>query len=239
MTKINYAMQQLEDAGLPPTFVFMYDVAWEAVRDVWQHVQKIIGPCWLEPSIAAFKLNYDKSSKGERYVGNNFGVPHRDYNHSDSLDASGKPKVLSIWVPTNEVTPDNGCMYLVPREQDAQWASEEYSSTRTTPQFKPEAVKMMAPFPAGTMMGWTGNTIHWGSKCEGSAVDPRKSIALVFRRTDTTPDKEAPPLTFEECADLSVLRRLQICNKALLHFAHWYNIPANIEEDLSKALRAC
>lgn len=238
--KINLAMQKLEDAGFPPTFVFMYDVAWESVRAVWRHVEQIIGPCWLEPSIAAFKLNYSKSSKGERYVGNNFGMPHRDYNHIDSLDEEGNPKVLSIWVPTNDINHENGCMYLVPREHDVKWETEEYSGAMHTPQFKPTSVKIMAPYPAGTMMGWTGNTIHWGSKCEaGGAEDPRKSIALVFRRTNTTPDREATPITFEESGKLSVGQRLKICERALMHFSHWYNIPADLESRLSKALQEC
>ena len=37
----------------------------------------------LEPSLAAFSLDEKKDSAGRRYVGNSFGIPHRDYAHPE------------------------------------------------------------------------------------------------------------------------------------------------------------
>ena len=40
------------------------------------------------------------------------------------------------------------------------------------------------PAPAGSLIAWYGNTVHWGSTCSKYANDPRKSIALTFVRGD-------------------------------------------------------
>jgi hypothetical protein len=45
-------------------------------------------------------------------------LPHRDYTFTDSHCSQGKPKILTMWVPVTEVTPQNGCMYVVPKQFD-------------------------------------------------------------------------------------------------------------------------
>jgi hypothetical protein len=43
----------------------------------------------LEPSLAAFKLEAAADATGRRYVGNNFGQPHRDYTYADVYHSDG------------------------------------------------------------------------------------------------------------------------------------------------------
>ena len=70
--------------------------------------EALLGPgCVLEPSFAAFKLDHKKTANHASYVGNNFSKPHRDYSFSDSLDGDDL-KVLSVWIPLNDVTLHNG-----------------------------------------------------------------------------------------------------------------------------------
>jgi len=58
----------------------------------------------LEPTFAAYHLDYSAAaSRGNRYNGTNFALPHRDYTFSDSYDTAGRPKVLTIWIPVSEV----------------------------------------------------------------------------------------------------------------------------------------
>ena len=52
-------------------------------------------------------------------AGANFGVPHRDFTCLQSLRQSdGAPSVLSLWLPLNQVTTENGCMMVIPKQLD-------------------------------------------------------------------------------------------------------------------------
>jgi hypothetical protein len=92
-------------------------------------------------------------------------------------------KLLSDWLPLNDVTLQNGCMYAVPRGQDTDFADPGNAAALQEPKVPVDGLTALAPHPAGSFLCWSGNTIHWGSGCarEGAA-DPRTSLALVFRR---------------------------------------------------------
>lgn len=125
--KIMKGMVALRDAGLPTFCVWMYDEPWEVMRVMWRRAEAIMGgDCVLEPTVAAYHLNHKAASTdGNRYVGTNFALPHRDYTYGDTYDAEGKPQLLTVWVPVAEVTVDNGCMYVVPREFDANFERDD------------------------------------------------------------------------------------------------------------------
>eukprot|EP00854_Cymbomonas_tetramitiformis_P004955 gene4955-6039_t len=119
LARLVSGMCRLQEHGWPPIFIFMYDLTWKLVARLWRCAEALLeSECVLEPSFAAFRLNAEKDSKGQRYVGNNFGLPHRDYSFADSVAPDGSLKLVSIWLPLNDVTLDNGCMYVVPHEFD-------------------------------------------------------------------------------------------------------------------------
>jgi hypothetical protein len=222
----------IEARKLPPAFAFMFDHAWEVVLRLWPLAEALLGQgCVLEPSFAAFKLNHKKTANHTSYVGNNFSKPHRDYSFADAIDgASGDVKVLSVWMPLNDVTLHNGCMYAVPRSLDAAFADPVGFEGLSEPAVPVTGVTPLAPHPAGTFMCWTGNTIHWGSGCEASgAADPRQSFALVFRRKDARLSVAEASLTREAVAGADTATRLGMVRSALGFFRHWYP-----EADLAK-----
>jgi len=141
-----------------------------------------------------------------RGLGSSFGLPHRDYSAVDSLycddddDGNHKqhsPAVLTVWIPLNDATTTNGCMYVVPKEFDTDFATTDGRHAHMNPavevqrgvsskiQFPLHGVRAL-PAPAGSLIAWYGNTIHWGSSCSKYVTDeqPRKSIALTFVRSD-------------------------------------------------------
>jgi ectoine hydroxylase-related dioxygenase (phytanoyl-CoA dioxygenase family) len=63
----------------------------------------------LEPSVYAWALG-----RGQR-SGESFNLPHRDYPHSEAFDAAMRPCIVNVWVPLNDATVDNGCMYALPK----------------------------------------------------------------------------------------------------------------------------
>lgn len=96
------------------------------------------------------------------------------------------------------------------------------------------------PCPAGTVLMWTGNTVHWGSSCSSRAPVPRQSIALAFRAAAwerSHLELDMPGLTLAEvqvaassaigCA-VPVATRLRLVVKGLALFKWWWgdDVPA-------------
>jgi len=225
------AMQRIQAAGWPPVAIFCFDMAWNVLMSLWDVAETILGPCSLEPSFTAFRLNYVKPKD----VGNNFGLPHRDYAFSEALDDKRNPKVLSVWFPLNDITTSNGCMYIVPRENDPYWEVEEKGIIGDAHLAPNAGIRALAPYPAGTFMAWYGNTVHWGSGClKEGAKDPRASFALVFRRADVAPDEGTPVIPRSALTSPASLHtRLRQVEKSLDYFAHWYPVPADVKAKLA------
>ena len=80
-------MQALRKSGVPVFYIWMYDEAWSFVRKVWPYAEALLGgPCLLEPTVAAYHLNYEAAQRGNSYVGTNFSLPHR-YAARQALDS--------------------------------------------------------------------------------------------------------------------------------------------------------
>ena len=245
--------------GWPPAAVFLCDDAWRATAALWARAEAMLGcsdsddEIVLEPSLAAFALDPAADKAGRRYVGNNFGVPHRDYAVKDVRRGGGgssrsekneteatlepPPEVLSVWLPVVDVTPNNGCMYVVPVAHDARDAS-------TPPTFDRAGAIALAPAPAGSLMAWAGDTIHWGTACVPNlpaTEQPRASLAFVFRRREALCDARGAPLTKRECfgtsGGLSLRRRLEVVRHALTCFEHWYGDTGEVRQRLTPGAR--
>jgi ectoine hydroxylase-related dioxygenase (phytanoyl-CoA dioxygenase family) len=214
--------------SLPPVFVFMYDATWALVRGMWDFAEAMLGSeAVLEPSVAAFKLDHALSAAGRRYCGNNFGRPHRDYGRAEALDAAGRPRVLSVWLPLNDVSLANGPMYVVPRAHDGAYAHADQGAL--APDVPLFGVRALAPHAAGTLMAWNGNVIHWGGACEREgALDPRASLALVFRRADVPADPNAPPISRAAALAMGTAERLRLVADALRYFSAWYDVDKEL-----------
>jgi hypothetical protein len=113
-------MKALRRAGVPAFFIWMYNEPWEVMRTMWRRAEALLGSeCVLEPTVAAYHLDHKSAAAGgNAYVGTNFALPHRDYTYSDTYNAQGQPQLLTVWVPVSDITVDNGCMYVVPKEFD-------------------------------------------------------------------------------------------------------------------------
>ena len=202
----------------------------------------------------------EKEQEGHRGFGSSFGLPHRDYSAADSLyreggeevkgspkaTASDHPAILNVWIPLNDATLDNGCMYVVPKEFDIDFARTDNHHAHMNPatevqrgksskiQFPLHGVRAL-PAPAGSLIAWYGNTIHWGSSCSRYAKAPRKSIALTFRRGDIkvgagvlAPDdatrvhRPSPPITIAQACAMTPAMRLALISRSLLLYSQWH-----------------
>jgi hypothetical protein len=174
-------------------------------------------------------------------AGSNFGLPHRDFTCLQSLRKSdGVPNVLSVWLPLRRVTAENGCMMVVPRQLDRhftkRWAyahmrpalppdEDDEADGATEIRFDLAGARPLAPLPAGSLVAWVGNLIHWGTCCMPDAdAPPRISVGFNFLRAGERLQSGAPALDREAARRLGLPERLSLIARSVLAYSPWYTL---------------
>jgi hypothetical protein len=124
----------------------MYDQAWLLCERLFPLMEALMGPeVALDTPIFAWSLrratplrttsttrkasseaHSSKESTATHAIGDNFGVPHRDSRYSDCHTVEGQPTEISCWLPLVDVTPDSGCMLVVPAQHDPLFAASNH-----------------------------------------------------------------------------------------------------------------
>ncbi|WP_245881285.1 phytanoyl-CoA dioxygenase family protein [Thalassospira marina] len=190
LARLRAAIEQLIASGLPPAMIYLYDEAWQvfsALRPLLTHFlgEKIA----LLPHFWAWHVDPRDGGRG--------WPPHRDYQ-GESAIGDDMLISLSLWVPLSDATPENGCMYVLPRSFE-RW----YDSPVTKPQDVVLQDVRALPAGPGAVMGWRQDVYHWGSRASRHASSPRISLSLEFQNAAFDPlgdpllDLETPP-SFDE-----------------------------------------
>jgi hypothetical protein len=235
----------LHAAGYPPVFILMYDQAWLLCERLFPLMEALMGPeVALDTSIFAWSLrratplrttsttrkasseaHSSKESTATHAIGDNFGVPHRDSRYSDCHTVEGQPTEISCWLPLVDVTPDSGCMLVVPAQHDPLFAASNHPLHMKPTEAMPWAHIRALPAAAGDILLWKANLIHWGSSC-GSFCDrePRKSIAMAFMLPTAScePGSSGRLSRADLQAGLSLMQRVKIVTRSLLQYEHWH-----------------
>lgn len=244
MAAIAQTMRTLVENGWPPVFIFLYDQPWRMMLRLFDLMGPLLGDdeAMLEASMAAWSLEKparverSSSSGSKEKVGANFGVPHRDITFNNCHDPhDGSPHILSLWVPLVDVSLNNGCMFVIPRDCDPQFDRDTVKADQDpfAHRFPYAHVTPLAPAPAGTVNVWHPNLIHWGGACSSEASLPaRQSIAMAFRVRDATrPSTEAEirrygraPFSRRELLQggPDYKARLRMICKSLVMYNVWY-----------------
>ena len=234
-------------AGWPPAFIFTLDEAWELLDRLWTPMEAALGPnCRMDPSVFCWIAATPTPNDGSGVrapptaapAGANFGVPHRDFTCLQSLRKSdGAPAVLSVWLPLNGVTADNGCMMVVPRPLDRHYTKRwAYAHMRpalppdagdddgaTEVRFNLAAARPLAPLAAGSIVAWVGNLIHWGTCCMPDSPTPaRASVGFNFLADGERLQSSAPLLSRQDARQLSLDDRLALIARSVLAYSPWY-----------------
>ena len=254
---LRHLLAKLRERGFPPVFLYVFDETLEVVRDLSLCAAGVMGctqgDVELERSCFAWALD-------PRIQSQNFGLPHRDYSYSESVGQGGEPAVVCAWSPLVDTTPENGCLYMVPRALDALWDQPKHPNhMRAAVRADGKALSggtchtMELNFnlagaqpqllQAGDAVLWCGNTVHWGSACDPDCQSPRQSLGVTFRRCGTKADTEnstggadAPAwcagggIPVDELQSLGTMERLRLVLRSTLLYSQWY--------DLSKKLPA-
>ena len=84
--RIHRSIEQLRSEGMPPGMVWMLDEPWQLLLAAWDGLEAVMGgEICLEPSVTAFRLEQNKGNATGGYIGCNFGLPHRDFTHQESV----------------------------------------------------------------------------------------------------------------------------------------------------------
>ncbi|NES85799.1 MAG: phytanoyl-CoA dioxygenase family protein [Moorea sp. SIO2B7] len=199
--KMSACVEKLQQEGLPVVFAFIYDEFWQIFYKLSPILKTILGDDYLQvPDVWAWYVAPSKEAKGWE--------PHRD-RRKNSLLPNGMPKALNIWIPLTEVTPLNGCMYILPADLDP-----NYNQDTDTVGINPQDIRAL-PASAGSVLSWNPVVWHWGSRSSNKAKVPRISIACDFQRSDAQPYEE---LLLNPSTDLSFQQRLGLIGKLILRF---------------------
>jgi hypothetical protein len=108
------------------------------------------------------------------------------------------------------VTPDSGCMLVVPAQHDPLFAASNHPLHMKPTEAMPWAHIRALPAAAGDILLWKANLIHWGSSCgsfchrEDPKIDP-KGIRGRGRYSFWIHTLSPPSADFELSASLDLL----------------------------------
>jgi phytanoyl-CoA dioxygenase PhyH len=179
---LNGAVDAMTRDRWPAVFAWVYDELWALARlpDVAAILTAQLGPGYLQiPHIWTHVVAPAIGSAG--------WAPH--------FDGEGAGR-LSIWVALSDATASNGCMHLVPRRRLPASFARDW---KTFPEVAiADAVQALhavraLPVPAGSMLGWSFDVLHWGGTCT-RVETPRRALSMEFIAGDQSPRSDEAPL---------------------------------------------
>jgi ectoine hydroxylase-related dioxygenase (phytanoyl-CoA dioxygenase family) len=200
-------LEAVRRAGWPAVFSCIYDEFWRVMRarPIVEIARSLLGPDVLQRP--HFWMHYVAP-----YQGSAGWAPHVD---------SLKPGRITLWIALSEATLNNGCMYAIPRSTvpDGFIASLE---SPTTVDWNDACALLQncrpLPCPAGSMLGWAHDVLHWGAACR-HATAPRISLSFEFVSGEEVPSAGSPPLMLVDPLHLPTFsQRLQMISHAILSY---------------------
>ena len=182
LARLNHAVDAVTADRWPAVFAWVYDELWAVARlpDVAAILTAQLGPGYLQiPHVWTHVV--------APAIGSSGWAPH--------FDGEGARR-LSMWVALTDATASNGCMHLVPRRRlpasfARDWKAFPEIATADAVQAL-HAVRAL-PVPAGSVLGWSFDVLHWGGTCT-RVETPRRALSLEFIAADQSPRSDEAPL---------------------------------------------
>lgn len=205
------AIEALVARGFPPVLAYVYDELWHLTRSpsVRRFLISALGPGYrLSPRVWAFCVPNEEGASG--------WPPH-----VDGGAGTHTPDRITLWIPLGDATLDNGCMYIVPKHRLPEGTADVFANdmSRVSPatwRAMLQATKAM-PAPAGALMGWDFQVIHWSSLASGRASTPRVSLAVEAFGEGIAPTPSEEPLLDPEGVP-PFLERLRAIARGVLSY---------------------
>jgi Phytanoyl-CoA dioxygenase (PhyH) len=219
--KLKAGATALQQAGYPASFLILFDETWELANQS-DGIMK-------DATHEANRFNFDILAW---YIESRGFSPHRDRqpdNTPASFHPDGQAKFVTHWVALSEATPENSCLYMIPKTHDPGYMEGDDEAEDPLQRALPNkgSFQHIRSFPrsAGTSLLFTHRIIHWGSaRDESSTMPPRIAISFVC----SDPSYEKPYLEqysrqpSEEStlfiAPSFPLRLLLVCAQLLIYY---------------------
>jgi len=177
LSRLQTCILNVVSAGHATTYALLYDQFYEVFARIGSLLEIILGPEYLlVPD--EFEAYYIPTA--DEYSGTG---PHRDSLQpvADSgLD--GVPQLLNVWIPITDATTLNSCMHVIPAHRDVCYnlsGPVDLESSRPD-SFNLQDVRAL-PAPAGSVLCWAPQLLHWGGRSSRFAESPRLSFAAYFQ----------------------------------------------------------
>ena len=192
LAQVASAVERVVARGWPASFAMLYDAVWQASH--------IVAPLLAQPSRGLLVPNFDVLAwKVVASEGQSGFSPHRDRQPLDvasSFAADGTPKYATIWLALSAATPQNSCLYVVPRRSDPGYLAgdgpEDPLRRALADKAAYQAIRAL-PRCAGEAVVFSHRILHWGSAGDAGEAAPRLAISFAHSARDF----EAPYLTCE------------------------------------------
>jgi hypothetical protein len=121
MEKLAVGVVQLMQCGWSPAFICMFDEAWWVCNAIDEMMQRVTGGNQNNMDFLAWYIDPGApvSDSGQGPAAG--FAPHRDRQPRDipaSFRSGGEAKYLTCWLPFTDATPENSCLYLIPKSCD-------------------------------------------------------------------------------------------------------------------------
>lgn len=227
--RLRECLLTIRQAGFPPAFVFVYDAFWQLFHKLHPLYKALLGPD-LTMSQNMWAWYVDKSTESSGWK------PHRDLVGYQTLESNGRPRFATVWIPLTDVTPLNACMYVLPTHLDP-WVKTNELTKTNIPVEHLQDIRAL-PAPAGSVLSWNANVLHWGARSSEHAAEPRISIACSLMNTNAvTPTGEAMAgLPLNPSLEISFEKRLALIS---LVITHYHSAPIDAIQFSPTLLRFC
>ena len=212
-------IEELDLLKIPPVFAFYTDFSWVIFQSLNDLFSETLGNDFMFlPDFWAWRVDPKKNQAG--------WAPHRDKVGRSGLFSDGSPKSLTCWVPLTEATPLTGCMYVVPKQYDANYGVECENKYEVL-QAACSLQKIRAvPGKPGDIVIWDQTIFHWGAQTSEFAKRPRLSIALEAQSNKIAPFNT--PL-LNPYGPVEYNLRLRLIGKQILQYKHMYSLSGEQE----------
>lgn len=184
-------VEELKRLGWHASFIFLYDEAWVLAGRMAQLMRGVSGN-EISYDMLAWHVDHEKGESGFS--------PHRDRqpdNVGDTFRSDGMAKYATCWLPLTRASPENSCLYVIPRRHDPGYERGDFldgsdADPLAVALHRKEAYQHITALPteAGGCLLFTHRIIHWGSSgrmatreeevAKAEVAAPRVSVSIGF-----------------------------------------------------------
>jgi Phytanoyl-CoA dioxygenase (PhyH) len=135
------------------------------------------------------------------------------------VDSRNDEERITVWIPLNDATIGNGCVYVIPQDRVPQSLPACYLDWRGVSHDELAILlRHVTPLPAvaGSILGWNNSLIHWGGRALEPTTFPRISIGVEFMSRQATPRSWEAPVFDLELPDFAT--RIRAIAQSVLYY---------------------